>query len=111
MGHILYRAYRYAERGHLQSIVNKDHSNHMSNNSLTSNIHQVTMDLTVLDVESISIKSIDCPWLIVQDGSDIAIAGTVPTYFQPTSDQVLEHVISWKRCQPLQSSHNRWFQI
>ena len=53
----------------------------MSDDSLTSDVHQVTMDLTVLDVESISMKSIDHPWLIVQNGSDTAIAGTVLTFF------------------------------
>ena len=63
------------------SLVSKDHSNHMSNNSLTSNVHQITMDLTVLDMESISMKSIDHPWLIMQDGSDTVVSGTVPTYF------------------------------
>ena len=49
----------------------------------TSNqvLDHVTMDPTIHDLESFSIKSIDCPWSIVQDGSDTAVSGTVLTYF------------------------------
>ena len=66
---------------YLQSVVDKDHSDHISNDSLTCKVHQITIGLTILDVEWLRKRWIDHPWLIVQNSSDTAVAETVPTYF------------------------------